>query len=184
MARLPGVDRPVLQIMAASQGTPTWRAAQALGQAAACRFGRTLLVSCRNEPLSGPSPSALIQEPLRPRRGTGRGIIPDVVTEGLHHTHLACEPASALKQAIENWLAAPQHFRMLAIESLALCVDPCAVAMAARCHGTILAVQAGVTRLDEIRACVRQLSSAGALLIGTVLVEAPRTAFWERGRAA
>lgn len=53
-------------------------------------------------------------------------------------------------------------------------VSPATLAYAAGCHGSILTVAAGVTRLPVLLATLRQVRHAGGTILGTVLFEAPR----------
>ncbi len=109
--------------------------------------------------------------------GEPDGITPDTYVAGLYYTALALERAGPLEVPLAAWLAGPQAFRMIVIDCPAVAADPRTLAVSSLCHGSVLAVEAGRTTLPQLRASARQLASAGAPLLGTVLHDAPRIGF-------
>ena len=184
LARLAGVERPVLQIVAACAAGDAGPVARDFAAAAATRFGRTLLVS--STPSGEPEQAGLrglswlMSGTLG---GEPDGITPDTAVPGLYYTSLALHQPGPLDVPVASWLAGPQAFRMIVIESPAIAADPRTLAVSALCHGGVLSVSAGATTLAELRTATRQLASAGVALLGTVLQDAPRIGRSPRRRA-
>ena len=175
LARISGVEKPVLQILASSAGCTASQVAYDFSVASTCHFGRTLLVSAvgqQAEDLTGAR--ALSRRMTEWLGGQASEITPDTFVAGLYHAPLPAEanPAKA-SQAILAWREWHQDFRMIVIDSPAIAYDPRGLAWAAGCTGCLLTVTAGLTRADEVRSCERQLRSAGLLVLGTVLHDAP-----------
>ena len=175
LARLAGTERPLVQIVAASANGDASAVARDFAAAAATRFGRTLLVSSsppgEREESGIRGLSWLMSGTLG---GEPDGITPDTSVPGLYYTSLALHHPGPLDVPLGAWLAGPQAFRMIVIECPAIAADPRTLAVSALCHGSVLAVGAGLTTLPELRAAARQLASAGVALLGTVLHDAPR----------
>ncbi len=175
LARLAGVERPVVQFVAASDAGHAGQVARDFAAAAASRFGRTLLVSsnaCAEREEAGVRGlSWLMTGTLG---GEPDGITPDTYVAGLYYTSLALDRAGPLEVPLAAWLAGPQAFRMIVIDCPAIVADPRTLAVASLCHGSVLAVQAGLTNLRQLRTAARQLASAGAPPLGIVLHDAPR----------
>ena len=183
LARLAGVERPVIQFVAASAAGGAGQVARDFAASAAARFGRTLLVSsdrsAAREEAGVRGLSWLMTGTLG---GEPDGITPDTYVAGLY-TSLALEHPGPLEVPLAAWLAGPQAFRMIVIDCPAVAADPRTLAVSPLCHGVVLAVEAGRTTLPQLRAAARQLASAGAPLLGTVLHDAPRIGFNPWGRA-
>ena len=175
LARLAGIDRPIVHIVAASASGDAGPVARDFAVAAATRFGRTLLVSsgpCGDREQAGVRGLSWLMNGLL--GGEPDGITPDTSIPGLYYASLLLNHPGPLVVPMENWLAGPQDFRMIVVESPAVAEDPRTLAVSALCHGSVLAVSAGQTTLPDLRASVRQLASAGVALLGTVLQDAPR----------
>ncbi len=175
LARLAGTPRPVVHIVAASACVNASQVARDFAAAAATRFGRTLLVSsspCGARAETGLRGLSWLMNGML--GGEPDGITPDISVPGLYYTSLAVHNPGPLAVPLESWLNGPQDFRMIVIELPAVAVDPRTLAVSVRCHGSVLAVGAGTTRLAELRNSARQLASAGVALLGTVLQDAPR----------
>ena len=176
LAALAGVERPVVHIVSVSGSgqAGTGGVAREVAAAAAARFGRTLL-ACSSEPAAvdpcGRDLSWLMTGVLG---GEPDGITPDVAVPGLYHASLAIRQAGPLDVPVQAWLAGPQVFQMIVIESPAASADPRTLAVAAQCDGSVLAVGAGATTLAELRVAARQMAGAGVRVLGTVLHDAPR----------
>ena len=174
LARLAGMERPVVQIVASSAGGNAGPVARDFAAAAATRFGRTLLVSSAPGDREDASLRGLSWLMTGTLGGEPDGITPDTSVPGLYYTSLALHQSGPLEVPLQSWLAGPQAFRMIVIECPAIAADPRTLAVSALCHGSVLAVGAGLTTLPELRAAARQLASAGVPLLGTVLHDAPR----------
>ena len=183
LARLGNVERPVVQILAASTSGNATPVARDFAVAAATRFGRTLLVNAsgsadqqdaRTRGLSWLMSGTLGGEP--------DGISPDTSIPGLYYASLALHQPGPLEVPLEAWLAGPQAFRMVVVESAAIAADPRMLAVSSLCHGSVLAVGAGETTLVQLRGLARQLASAGVPVLGTLLHNAPRIVLkpWRR----
>ena len=174
LARLTGTERPVVQFVAAAPDGQAGQVARDFAAAAATRFGRTLLVSsaacAAREEAGVRGLSWLMTGTLG---GEPDGIVPDTYVAGLYYTSLALDRAGPLEVPVAAWLAGPQAFRMIVIDCPAVAADPRTLAVSPLCHGSVLAVQAGLTTLPQLRAASRQLASTGVPLLGTVLYEAP-----------
>ena len=136
LARLNGIERPVVQIISASPRDGIGRVAQDLAAAAACRFGRTLLVSTSDVAApDDPGARGLTWLMNGFSGGEPNGLAPDALVPGLYHTRLRADDPGILDLPVEAWLAGPQAFRMIVVESPAIAADPRALAVASRCHG-------------------------------------------------
>ena len=172
VARLSHADLPIVQVMAVCSRSRATGVALGLAVAAVSGFGRTLLVND-----SGMHTDTTM--PRLPGRSV-HAVIPDAAVPGLYHREfdealLDREPSPA-----QTGRAAANTFRMLVLASRSPTDSPSGLGHAARCHGTLLAVAAGVTRLADIQATARQLQLAGGTLLGTVLYDAPRFRLWPR----
>ncbi len=184
LARLAGVERPVVQFVAASAGGNTGQVARDFAAAAAARFGRTLLVSsaagAERDEAGVRGLSWLLSGTLG---GEPDGITPDTYVAGLYYAGLGLDRPGPLEVPLAAWLDGPQAFRMIVIDCPAIAADPRTLAVSALCHGSVLAVEAGLTTLPQLRAAARQLASAGTPLLGSVLHGAPRIGLVPRRRA-
>ena len=171
VARLSHADLPIVQIMAACGLSRAAGVALGLAVASVSGHGRTLLVTddgARGSDAGGP----------RLPGKDAHAVIPDAAVSGLYHrqfdeTLLDQEPMPA-----QTARASAKAFRMLVLASRSPTESPSGLAHAARCHGTILAVAAGVTRFADVQATARQIQLAGGTVLGTVLYDAPRFRLW------
>jgi hypothetical protein len=183
MARLHGVDMPVVQFIRASGESMAADIAASFAQASAVSLGRTLLIR-----LQVPEPPRIsfagdaVAVATIPRRRTRKAaealeIVPDSAVSGLCHARLGCEygrasqSIPALPEALLD--GAALDFRLIVIESDAPERCPLALDLATRCHGSVLVVAAGVTALPQARRVMRQVQLAGGTLLGSVLHDAP-----------
>ena len=174
LAGLAGVARPVVHIVAASAGSNASVVARDLAAASAGRFGRTLLAVSAHDPAADePGLRGLSWLMNGVLGGEPDGITPDGCVPGLYHASVATRHHGPLDVPVQAWLAGPQAFRMIIIESPASGADPRTLAITAQCHASVLAVGAGTTTLADLRAASRQIAGAGARLLGTVLHDAP-----------
>lgn len=181
MARLHGIDVPVVQLIHASPVEGNESVARSFAEASLTRLGRTLLVTLQT-PETRCSDLAQPSQALGRRRPKKSGVeapemVPDAVLAGLYHARIGGEPEDTAQMAHLSpaiWLGeARLDFRFLIIDCGPLEQCTAAVELASRCHGSILSVTAGVTRLEEVRSIMRQLDLAGGTLLGTVLQGAP-----------
>lgn len=171
VARLSQADLPIVQIIAACGLSRAAGVAQDLAAAAALTYGRTLLVTDDGE--SG--------QHLTAQRSPGKGvheIIPDAAVTGLYHRRFDEGLLEREPSPVPTGRTAPKSFRMLVLASRSPIDCPSGLSHATRCHGTIVAVAAGVTRLADVQATARQLDLAGATVLGTVLYDAPSFRLW------
>ncbi len=174
LARLPGTERPVIQIVSASAGSGTGRVGHDLAAAAAASFGRTLLASPAGQDSADERAARGLSWLMTGLLGSEPdGIVPDAAVAGLYYAGLDMQQPGPVHAPVEAWLAGPQAFRMIVVESPAVAGDPRTLAVAAHCHGCILAVAAGASTQADVRAAARQLASTGTQLLGSVLHDAP-----------
>jgi hypothetical protein len=184
VAHLHGFDVPVVQFIQVSPYLERTDIARAFAEASLTRLGRTLLASVYDrQPLQNGLIAGSAQPNLARRRRTQKTTIklpeiePDASLSGLYHARIGFgnrESDTASQAATETWLGeARVDFRALVIDCGPLERNPTAVELASRCHGSILTVAAGITRLEEIRTTAHQLQVAGGTLIGTVLYGMP-----------
>ena len=134
--------------------------------AAIGRFGRILLLDSEVECLSS-------QEVLPPRRGHQKArrssVVPNTQIAGLYHGQLS----EASIQSIAADAKDLTRFRMILLQDVAPVTCPASLDRSRGCHGTIVTVAAGKTRLSEVQATARQIGQAGGKLLGVVLYDAP-----------
>ncbi len=183
LARLHEVASPVIQFVPCSAGGTAALVAHEFGIVSARGFGRTLLTSVRGiteaaeaDGLAWPGSNSLCpEERLHP-------VVPDAGVCGLYHAQLVCLSRAASAHddidAIPRMPCFAADFRM----SVLVCPAPSdsseAVILAARCHGSILTVAAGATRLSDLLTTASVIAAAGGKLLGTVLHDAPPAARW------
>ncbi len=97
-------------------------------------------------------------------------IIPDSFIAGLYHRQVNDVFCGGLPTETLDG----QPFKMVVIQSSTPGRSPMGLSGARHCHGSVLTVAAGITRLADLQATVRQIRHAGGTLLGTVLFDAPR----------
>ena len=166
LAQLHEVDRPILQFMPAGSTGPGTQMAHDFAAAAIDRFGRILLLDSGMECSSS-------QEVLLPRRGNQKArrssVVPNTQIAGLYHGHIS----DASIQSIAADAKDLSRFRMILLQDAAPVTCPGSLDRSRHCHGTIMTVAAGRTRLPEVQATARQIGQAGGRLLGVVLYDAP-----------
>jgi hypothetical protein len=183
VARLHGLDVPVVQFIQVTAGVGQTRVARDFAEASLTRLGRTLIASL-HEPetakaglvLESGSATVGRRRTRKPANDTP-DIIPDATVQGLYHTRIGagCGETNQISQVPPAvWLGeARLDFRLLVIDCGPLERNPAAVELASRCHGSILIVASGATRLPQIRAAAQQVQIAGGTLLGSVLFDTP-----------
>ena len=184
IARLHGVDMPVVQFINVSGDSSAAEATASFAQASAACLGRTLLVRL-GQPESqerwriGTAPPVATLSRRRTRKAVTEStdIVPDSTTPGLWHAYVRCGPSEtslAKFSSPGNWLdGVTLDFKLVVIESLSPEVCPVTLELATRCHGSVLLVTAGITSLSQSRIVMRQIQLAGGTLVGSVLYDAP-----------
>jgi hypothetical protein len=185
MARLHGVNMPVIQFIHVTDTSGAAEIAIKFAKTSATYLGRTLLVrlSASQAQISKQRPVAsdvtiagelaqqTIAEPFK--------IVPDSAVLGLSHASIGAQSETASQMsriAAESWLdGIALDFRLIVIASDPPEHTPATLDLATRCHGSLLVVSAGRTGLSDIRTVTRQVRLAGGTLMGTVLYEAPAT---------
>ena len=170
LAGLRGVGSPIVQFMPACLAGADGHVSREFAVVAAARFGRTLLIDT-TKTVDTPSKEPTCRGGNRkPRRAPT--MVPDSDVPGLYHRR-----ASEVSfETIITETPADQPFRMMIVQSLTPSVCPSSLDHARHCHGTILTVAAGVTRLPELQTTARQLRLAGGTLLGVVLFDACHSA--------
>jgi hypothetical protein len=184
MARLHGLDMPVIQFIQISPEPDAAEVAVSFAQASATCLGRTLLARLGVSELQY-QPSAAVKGSVATvtRRRTRKvdpdtlDIVPDSAVAGLCHARLGSDygDASHATRALpESWLDnVALDFRLVVIGSDAPERCPAALDLATRCHGSILVTTAGKTSLPQSRGVIRQVQLAGGVILGSVLHNAP-----------
>ncbi len=185
LARVSTVARPIVHVVAAGgQAKPAGMALD-FAAAAATSYGRTLLVSSNGGAAAEAPGTRGLSWLMADFSGQPPdGLTPDTLVPGLYYASLNLARPGPPEPPVAEWLAAPQAFRMIIIESPSISADPRTLATVAHGHGVVLAVAAGQTTLAEIRTASRQLAAAGIVLLGTVLHGAPTIGFGPRRRRA
>ena len=177
LARLHDVETPLVQFVAACPAGGG-RVARDFAVAAVARLGRTLLLSSQNGEADA---TASPMRTVTLMSGGADTIVPDTSIPGLYYRHVS-EPSG---QAIQTGALDTQPFRMIVIVSATPSLSPAALTCARYCHGSIIMVAAGVTRLQALQTTARQIRHAGGTVLGTVLFDAPRVRLpFGLGRAA
>ncbi len=183
MARLHGVDMPVVQFIRACGQAATAEIAASFAQASAGCLGRTLLIRVHALEPSGVSFSdaaaavATIGRRRARKAADNLEIIPDSLISGLCHARIgfaygqAASPAHVSPDIFLEGVSL--DFRVIVIESDAPERCPMTLDLAVRCHGSVLVVAAGATGLPQTRRVMRQVQLAGGTLLGSVLHGAP-----------
>jgi Mrp family chromosome partitioning ATPase len=172
LARLPGVANPVIQVVAASASRGPNPVARALAISAAQRFGRTLLIyasDLHSQDVSVRGLSWLMSE-LKGEISDDK--MPDSTIEALYHLRL--HKGKYTPSQMNTWFAEPHKFALIVVSSPSISTEPKTLTMAGSCHGSILAVEAGRTRAEDVVAEVRQMACSGIQVLGCVLHDAPR----------
>ena len=186
MARLHGVDMPVLQFIEVSEDGGAADVAASFALASAACVGRTLLVRLQpGESRDRLQISVADQQQTAPGPRTRKApeetfeIVPDSAVAGLCHAWVRYDPTRSFRNRnnmADTWLdGVSLDFRLVVIESRSPERCPATLDLATRCHGSVLVVKAGQTSLSEARIVMRQVQIAGGTLIGSVLHEAPGT---------
>jgi hypothetical protein len=103
-----------------------------------------------------------------------QGPMPDAFMPGLYHHHIGGGRLGDLAHDLQTAQSAGAGpFRLIVLNSPAPEIGGVALALAPLCGGSVLVVLAGVTRLATVRAAAAELTSAGAHLLGTILLDAP-----------
>jgi hypothetical protein len=184
LGRLHGFDVPVVQFIQVSSGTQAASVPRDFAEASLTRLGRTLLASLHSSnstlPEAAPSglPAAIVgrRRARRPLKNVP-DIVPDAGVQGLYHVRIGATPGelsqiSQVSPAI--WLGeARLDFRLLVIDCGPFELNPAAVELVSRCHGSILTVAAGLTELAKVQAVAQQVQLAGGTLLGSVLYDVP-----------
>jgi hypothetical protein len=193
MARLHGLDVPVVQFIQVSVDSKPAMVARDFAEASLSRLGRTLLASLYEPEIARPSlpdasgGTAVGRRRARKPANDAPDIVPDAALHGLYHARigLGCGETSQMSFVPPAvWLGEARiEFRLLVIDCGPLERTPAAVELASRCHGSILTVEAGATQLSAVRAAAQQVQIAGGTLLGSVLYDAPdlparRTGRW------
>ena len=184
MARLHGVDMPVVQFINVSGEAGAADITASFAQASAACVGRTLLVHLGQPgPREGTRLGVAHPVATIPRRRARKAvpdsieIMPDSVVPGLCRAYLGGEQAGAYSKkssSCETWLDGMTFdFKLIVIESGSPERAPAALDLATRSHGNVLIAAAGMTRLAQTRIVVRQIQLAGGTLMGSVLYDAP-----------
>ncbi len=166
LAQLHEVDRPILQFMPAGPTGPGTQMAHDFAAAAIGRFGRVLLLDNKVGCLSS-------QEVLPPRRGNQKArrssVVPNTQIAGLYHGQLSETSIQSIAADAKEF----GQFRTIILQDAAPVTCPGSLDRSRHCHGTIVTVAAGKTRLPEVQATARQIARAGGKLLGVVLYDAP-----------
>ena len=105
--------------------------------------------------------------------------MPDTSIPGLYY-----EKVDDLQnQLAQTGMPVAQSFKLVVVLSDTPSCSPTALGCARSCHGSIITVAAGVTRLAALQVTARQLRQVGATVLGTVLFDAPNLPF-HQGKAA
>jgi hypothetical protein len=125
-------------------------------------LGRTLLLDARANDRTA------LSADLHPES------VPDAFTPGLYHCQIGSArtrgfPFSLL--TLQSAVAGP--YRLIVLDSPAPEIGGVALTLAPLCGGTVLVVLAGITRLAAVRSAAAELTSAGARLLGTILLATP-----------
>jgi len=179
VARLHGIDVPVVQFIQVSGGLKPSNVPRYFAEACLSRLGRTLLAGLHNPrpPQVGASSGNLRGTIVGRRRARKLAsdmpdIVPDVGVEGLYHVRIGAGPGEFSQVPPAVWLGeARLEFKFLVIDCGPLDVNPAAVELASRCHGSILTVAAGITRLAQAQAVAQHVQVAGGTLLGSVLYD-------------
>jgi hypothetical protein len=184
MARLHGIEMPVVQFIHASGEGNVRQAAGSFARASAACLGRTLLV--RRQPVGAPpltQAASAASMPTVSRRRARKSvvdafeIVPDSAMASLFHVQIGRETQGslqAMQASPEAWLdSITLDFRLIVIESDAPERSLATLELARRCHGSVLVVTAGTTSLSQARTAMRQVQLAGGTLLGSVLQDAP-----------
>ncbi len=183
MARLHGIDMPVVQFIRASGEAATAEIAARFAQASAGCLGRTLLIRLHaSEPPGVSSSDEIAAVATIPRRRARKAadnleIVPDSLIPGLCHARMgfaygqASSPAQVSPDTFLEGVSL--DFRVIVIESDAPERCPMTLDLALRCHGSVLVVAAGSTGLLQARRVMRQVQLVGGPLLGAVLHGAP-----------
>ena len=164
-ARLHAVEQPIVRFMPACQSAVRGDVvSRVFAAAAAARLGRTLLVHTA----SGSDEGALAGRTNRKQR-KAPAVIPDADTPGLYHRQMSELSIESIMTETQD----TQQYRMIVVQSAAPSICPFSLSRARHCHGTILTVAAGVTRLRTLQATASQVSRAGGMVLGVVLFDAP-----------
>ncbi len=184
VARLHGLDVPVVQFIQVTADPRRASVARDFAKASLTRLGRTLLASLHEtEILKAGLPvetgGGMVVGRRRARKPANDtpDIVPDATIQGLYHTRIGagCGETNQMSHVPPAvWLGeARLDFRLLVIDCGPLERNPAAVELTSRCHGSILVVAAGATRLPQIRAAAHQVQIAGGTLLGAVLYDTP-----------
>ncbi len=171
LARLPGIQRPIVQVVAASARCTTGRVAYALAAEAAAFLGSVLLV-CDSDAVAADCTGAR-QMAARMTQLVGGQlslVLPDGAVAGLYHTG---HETSAGGAPIQAWLGDARSFQMILVDTPSFATSPRSLATAMVCDGCLLTVAAGLTRPADLQAALRQISGTGVRILGTVLHGAP-----------
>jgi hypothetical protein len=171
LARLKGLDLPVVQFIAACPHSEAGHIAHDLAVASVSRFGRTLLLSS----IARGDQEGVVRHlaAVRPSPPSVRAVVPDACVPGLYHRRIEEEGFDAAQFAAPAARSGSQAFRMMVLASPTPSLSPTTLMQAAHAHGTIIAVAAGTTPLKLLQATARQVRHAGGTLLGTVLFGAP-----------
>ena len=184
MARLRGIEMPVLQFIDVSGDRGATDVAASFAHAAAHCVGRTLLVrfqSSQSRGVQQDSDAAIESISLdhRPSKSVDDTfeVVPDSAVPGLCHVYARYDPMQALqmkREFAEIWLdGIALDFRLVIIESRSPERCPATLDLATRCHGSVLVLTAGESSLSQSRAVMRQVQLVGGTLLGAVLRDAP-----------
>jgi hypothetical protein len=103
--------------------------------------------------------------------------IPDAFTPRLYHCQIDSDRSNGLaSDLLTAQTAGDGPYRLIVLDSPAPEIGGAALALAPLCGGSVLVVLAGTTRLATVLAAAADLTSAGARLLGTILVDAPADA--------
>jgi hypothetical protein len=103
--------------------------------------------------------------------------MPDAFTPGLYHWRLSNGQSNGLvTDLLTAQSAGGGPFRFIVLNSPGPEMGSVALALAPFCGGSVLVVLAGITRLATVRAAAADLTSVGARLLGTILLNAPTDA--------
>lgn len=171
LARLPGVKKPMIQVIAGSPSGSAMTVARALAISAAQRYGRTLLVSPDEPGRHGGSVRGLSWLMSELSTESADAKIPDSGVARLYHMRLRSEAVETAQ--LQLWFAEPHDISLIVVCSQAIAVEPSTIALACGCHGSLLAVEAGRSRAEEISAQIQQLACASVRVLGSVLYNAP-----------
>ena len=172
LARLPGVEKPMIQVISGAPSGSAMPVARALAISAAQRFGRTLLISSEDSgshDMPARGLSWLLSELSVESADT---IIPDGSVAGLYHIRHRDDLQGSAQ--LQGWFGEPHGISFIVVSSRAIAVEPRTIALASGCHGSILAVEAGRSRAEDVATQTQQLACAGVRVLGSVLYNAPR----------